>query len=303
MNIQRIIQSLGRRVGVNGNPRDHFLKQYLFLPLANVAVFVFLSVSIQSCDKDIAFDSTWRQLEITVDGSDREWQDHVTNFDDEAVAVGIQNDATDLYLLLKTTDNPTKQRLMRTGFTIWFNADGEKEKTFGIRYPIGLMAYQQTRPYDPKEWRGSPEERLKKQIPDMLTEIEIIGPGENEQDRISTNNPFGIAVGLTDTTAALIYELKVPLVASGDLSYQIGAEPGSTIRTGLETSGMEGKQVIRRSGSGSGGMGGQGGRIRKGDGPPGSGARRIGPAEPMEIWLELRLAAKTGMIQVKHKNQ
>jgi hypothetical protein len=302
MNMQSATRSSNQPLGTNGVA--FFTTHHAPFLLASAVVLILSLVFFQGCkeDEDIEFASIWRQQEITVDGDDSEWRDHITiaYFDKNPVGIGIKNDSTDLYLLLKTTDNPTKQTLMRTGFTVWFEADDEKKKTFGIRYPIGLNEHLRTRSYDPSEWRDN-EERLKRQIPEMLTEIEIIGPGEHDRNRISRVNPYGISVGLTDTSAALIYEVKIPLMTLDDLPYQIGAEPGSVIRVGLETGSMDhGRRAGRGHGPGHGGGGGHGGghggSPERGEHPSG-----MESGEPLEVWLKLHLATETDLYQENGK--
>lgn len=207
--------------------------------LTGTVVLILSLVFIQGCKKDMELESHWHQQDIIVDGDAAEWQDLIW-FDGHPVAVGIKNDATDLYLLFSTTDRNTKQTLMRRGFTIWFNAAGKKKKTFGIRYPIGLAKYQQMRSYDPEEWRINEQERTQMHISGMLTQMEIMGPGSHARNLTRVENPFGISLALTDTTAALIYELKIPLQSQDGHPYHISAEPGSVIRMGLETGSMEG---------------------------------------------------------------
>jgi hypothetical protein len=273
---------------INGKPRKQSVSQCRMI-VTSIGVIALIFMFSQGCKKDMEFHSQWRQQEITIDGNDAEWQDHLTWIEGHPVAIGIKNDDTDLYLFITTTDHNMKQTLMRRGLTIWFNADGKKKKTFGIRYPIGLAAHQQWRSYDPDEWRMDERERLEIHMADMLKEMEIIGPGDHARNHTFIENPYGISMALTDTAAAIIYELKIPLQASGGHPYQIGAKPGSTIRVGLETGGIGG-QMITRSGGGQGGMaGGQPTAVRSGGSP--GGGRQI-PAQLPELWLELHLATE-----------
>lgn len=286
--MQSVYRSSNQPPGTKGGQRRSFHCQHCLLFFESAVILVLLLAFTQGCKQDMEFHSHWRQQEITIDGDDSEWQDHLIYLDNHPVAVGIKNDDTDLYLLFSTTDRNTKQTLMRRGLTIWFNADGKKRKTFGIRYPIGLGTYQQMRPYDPDEWQMNERDRLEIHVADMLKEMEIIGPGDHSRNHTFIDNPYGISLALTDTAATLIYELKIPLQTYGGHPYQIGAKSGNTIRVGLETGSMEGQMIVR-SGSGQGGMaGGQGGGGVRRSGPPGG--SQMGTAEPLEVWLELHLA-------------
>jgi hypothetical protein len=257
-----------------------------------VIIGILLFSIAQGCKKDLEFVSAWRQHEINIDGDDSEWHNHLTYFDEKSVAVGVKNDSTDVYLLLKTTDMKTKQLIMRNGFTVWLNAKGKKKETFGIRYPVGLNDYYPLQSDYARGRRDTEEEDiLNKQFFNMLTEIEVIGPDDNKRNRFSKINPYGIEVGLTDTSGALIYELKVPLVATTGYNYQVGAEPGNVIRVGFETGKSERRESMgRRPGTGKGG--GMGG-MRGG----GSGGRRPHdmdrPGDPVKFWMKLHIANDT----------
>jgi hypothetical protein len=216
---------------------------------------ILLLLLIQGCKRDAEIMSLWRAQEIIVDGDGSEWQDNVYYINEKSVSIGAKNDSTDLYLLLQTTDPRIKQLIMRNGLTVWINAEGKKKKSFGIRYPLGLNERLHFRSYDIPGYRDRDEaDLLRDQFIKMLAEIELTGPGDDEINKFSKLNPYGIAVGITDTSGSMIYELKIPMVATTGSDYQLGDAPGDVIRVGFETGAIERPEGMRRnSGTGMGG--------------------------------------------------
>jgi len=96
----------------------------------------------------------------------------------------------------------------------------------------------------------------------------------------------------------IVYEIKVPLIQSEQHPYAIGAEAGSSVGIGLETSKMKrsdmsGQMSGERGGGGpSGGMrGGAGGRGMPGDG------RRPQMRKHLKIWAVVQLASNNSAVQ------
>ena len=95
--------------------------------------------------------------------------------------------------------------------------------------------------------------------------LEVIGPGKDDRRRLEL--AFAKTVGLDVASrmpeGVLIYEIRVPLSASGGQPYAVRSTPGATIGLGVETGEMP--RPGGRGGEGGGRQGGMGG------GPPGGG--------------------------------
>ncbi len=251
-----------------------------------------LASALPGCKKVPAMNAS-RAEGISVDGNDADWGDNLIVPEQSNVAFGAGNDDGYLYLVFKTADQETKRMVMFTGLTIWFSAGNKSEKTFGVRYPTGLLMEREGERFGMNEPADEIGERITSRIREMLTEIEVIGPGKDARNRFPRVNPFGISVGISDTSGSMVYELKIPLRAEDNLHYEIATDPGSVIRIGLETGKIDRRALARgmrerRQSGGPEGMGG--GRVMRGGGRPQM--SRMG--DPIEVWMEVKLAESPG---------
>jgi len=118
----------------------------------------------------LELDSGWRERQITVDGRNDDWLGTMMYFEKEKVSLGLLNDENFMYICLIAEDQLIRNQVMRQGFTLWFDSNGSKKKTFGIKFPIGM----QERGMQPKEmeargpsggkwlnWKSLGRERMK----------------------------------------------------------------------------------------------------------------------------------------------
>ena len=112
-----------------------------------ILTFALLAIALLAgCSKRI--DSQWRgERHIEIDGADTEWEGARVYIEGARAGIGLLNDAQDLYLCLVLTDPGTQLQVMRQGFTVWFDPKGKKNKTFGIRFPLGMQEGE--RPWGP----------------------------------------------------------------------------------------------------------------------------------------------------------
>jgi len=250
-------------------------------------ILFLLTFFLVGCSK-LELDSGWRERQITVDGRNDDWLGTMMYFEKEKVSLGLLNDENFMYICLIAEDQLIRNQVMRQGFTLWFDSDGGKKKTFGIKFPIGMQ------PGEMKERRDEQDpERFRQTLRGQMAELEILGPGKDESIRMPLEKAKGINVNVRVSSGMLVYEIKVPLERSEEYPYAVGAKAGSSVGIGLETSKFK-RQNVRRSmggrmpgGGGRGGMGGMSG----GRGMRGSGMRPQMP-EPLKIWAIVQLASK-----------
>ena len=254
--------------------------------------------------------SHWKDRGISIDGKDNEWQGARVYLKDANVGMGLLNDEQHLYLCLSLSDRDAQVKVMRQGFTVWFDPEGKKNKTFGIRFPLGM---QETRtPVAAGEEKsqgfgmrgaGGQGNLNSKQIQSLFEqvlefpEMEILGPRQYERRRVPLSEGQDIQLKLSYTYGRLVYELKVPL---SQITHTTNANTEKTIGLGFETpelkqaaqqQQMAGKGGGMRGGGGKGGGGGmrggggKGGRMR-------GGATGEPTPEPFQLWTKVQLASK-----------
>lgn len=263
----------------------------------NLCILFLLVIFLVGCGT-IELDSQWKEQEITIDGKSSDWLGSMYFFEGEDISVGFLNDDSDLYVCLIAAEPTIRAQMMMQGFTAWFDPEGGKEKTFGIRFPLGRQDLRERgRAIDMRD-RGrepSPEE-LQDRFEESLTELEIIGPGGDRRKRILVEEAIGIDIKVDVSSGMVVYELRVSLRQSEQLPYAIGTRLGSSVGVGLEIPKFDRSAMRERMGGrGSGGMGMPGGGRGGMSGGRGSmgmgGGRRPQMPKGLNVWVSLQLAS------------
>jgi uncharacterized membrane protein YgcG len=278
------------------------MKKIEILKAAILSLSIIILLFSQVGCSAFEIDSLWREKEILIDGNSSDWLGALVYLEDNGVSVGIQNDEHDLYICLLAESSFLRSQVMRRGFTLWFDPAGGKDKTFGIKFPLGLPI-PETRP----QARIEPIDRIDREqklesMESLNDKLEILGPGKADHRMIPLNKVKGIEVFIEAASGLLVYELKVPLKQSEDYPYAIKASAGDTLGIGFEMPKLD-REALRgerpdgagiRSGGGvSGGMAGKGG-MRGGGGRSGGrgGMSRSRPevGKGLKIWVKTLLA-------------
>ena len=187
-----------------------------------------------------------------------------------------------------------RAQVMRQGLTVWFDSQGGKNKSFGIKYPLGRQIGQEERDrMDPQAIMDeTTREEMMQRLQESMTDLEILGPDEKVLAKKDIEDAEGIEVSMRNAAGTLVYELKVPLVSSEEHPFAVGVEPGSVIGVGF----LSPKMQMRRPGGtrGGGGMPGGGGGMPPGGGMGGRGGMggmsRMIPQD-LKIWAKVQLAS------------
>jgi len=225
---------------------------------------------------------------IIVDGQTEDWAGRLYIIGDGPVSLGLANDRDNLYVCLLAEDNFLRAQIMMQGLTVWFDPQGGKKETLGLKYPLGRPRGGRPGPGPGQEPEGPDFDRLPAQPP---AEVEIIRAGEKNPQKMSIAEARGIELRAVSSSGLLVYELKIPLLRSADHPIAVGVEPGRSVGVGFETGkadfgGMmgQGPRGIPGGGSGvppTGGGPGRGGRGGLGMGP--------GRTAGIRIWTILKL--------------
>jgi hypothetical protein len=263
-------------------------KTYFLYLLTGMLLFLTTVTS----GKETQLNSIWKQAEIKVDGDESEWSGSMYYLEEQKVGLGLKNDTSDLYIIIKAADRNTQLQIMRTGLTIWLDAKGKKEKTLGIHYPIGMQDYGIPMVMGQKSEEN--KEERQKQFTEMTEKIEILGPEKNERNRIARVNNSGIQASINDTLGIMVCELKIPLKKTDEFPYAIAAKAGDIISLGLETGEFKREKMKGNMHMGEGMPGGRGGMPPGGGSPPGGmhprGREGIKMPEQIKFWAQVTLA-------------
>ena len=259
-------------------------------------LLVWFAFASCGCSAAVDLTSSWRDRDVVVDGSDSDWQGATTYIKGSNLALGVRNDSTYLYTCVIINDRQTQMQVLTSGLTVWFDARGGQNKAFGFRFPLRMQGNQ---PQAGNEPRDDPEE-ARQLIQQSQSELEVIGPGKDDRERMPSMVAQGINARLGSRRGVLVYELRVPLRKSASNPYAIDIGGGQFLGIGFETTGFNPEMMKDRPGGmGGGGLGRGGppqagggmppdGGGRPGDGPPGM--QRGGQPEPLKLWTRVQLA-------------
>lgn len=253
-----------------------------------ISVLIMILMVVNGCG-DKKYDSHWADNPVAVDGDNADWKkSSLTYFDDMQLVMGICNDDQNLYIIYKFNDIALARRIQMRGVTLWFDANGKKNRNFGIQY-YGDPSVNLMNPEQAGLSNLTDEQRAEfKTMPTDLLGMIIVN-SNNDQIPLPTSNMNGISAIVTQKDGIFTYEFQVPLVNSEGRPYAINAKPGQKISFGLEL-GQPDVKEMKRMRSQMGGMdpagGGMQGRGRRGGGMmPG-----MMNVQKKELWLSLNLA-------------
>jgi hypothetical protein len=273
------------------------------LPLwGGLAILFLFAPTLGGCST-VVLDSSWRDREITIDGTVTEWEGKRATIEGKDLIVGLANDADYLYLTVTPRTEGAQMNMMRSGFTVWFDPEGGTAQTFGIRYPLGMQESGIRLGFAGEE---PDRERMRQEFERTLFQLEIRGPQEDQTRHLAISEAVGIDIRAQIEDGVLSYELKIPLLQSEKHPHAVGAGPGSSIGLGFITPSVDREAMM--ASRGGGGMGGSGGRGRGGGrgagGPGGRGGGRGGgmgdggsPKDRLpsglDVWIRTQLAIPT----------
>lgn len=264
------------------------------------AIILFSFFLLVGCST-LQLNSNIRDREVTVDGKNSEWLGAMYYFRDENISVGFLNDDNYIFICMIAEEPLIRAQMMMQGFTLWFDPTGGKEKTFGIKFPIGMQGREGRDILIGMRERELDLEELREAFEQSLDELEILVPKKDIRKRIPVKEVKGIEIDLESSSGLLVYELKVPLLYSEQYPYAVGAEEGDLIGIGMVIPRMDMNAMRKRMGGrgpGEGGMPG-GGRGGMGGMPGGRGmmgGRRPQMPNGLKIWMAVQLASDNSSV-------
>ncbi|MFA5062587.1 MAG: hypothetical protein WC578_00745 [Candidatus Omnitrophota bacterium] len=109
------------------------ISKQLFLLIFSLGCFLF-----SGCGK-LDLYSSWRDREIIIDSKYTDWGSSSTYYYEKARTVlNLANDSDYMYICLISRNREVEVQIMESGLLVWFDPGAKKEKTFGIRFPVGL---------------------------------------------------------------------------------------------------------------------------------------------------------------------
>ena len=252
----------------------------------------------------------WTDQPIKIDGDYSDWEGiDLQYFEELNLVMGSLNDAENLYLMFRFTDQKLARKIQKMGVTCWLDKNGKKDKKYGVQYTGSVNLHSKSRPeietsnkmpLEKKERMDNLMERLRANLP---------GPGKifvikgEEEAEIGENQTQGPSAGSANHDGIFCFEFRMPIPISAKLGDEISLcmelgglsaedlsqlqqQRGSSQRSGDM---MGGRGVMGRGGGKGAGSGMGGGR---GMGSSEQRPRGLEGLEKQEIWMKLILAEK-----------
>lgn len=256
-------------------------------------ILAILMLCTVGCEEQ-KLDSNWLDREIIIDAKSDDWLDTLYYFESEMVSLGFFNDESHLYVCMLAEHPILQAQVVGQGFTIWFDPDGGKEKTFGIKFPIGMRGNKEQMDFMRTQEGELDREKMREAFEKSLADLEILGPG-GAKHQIPVEEAKGIEIKVRNRTGLFVYELKLPLKSDEEHPYAVGANAGAAIGVGLEIPEVdmdEMRNAMRDKMGGQGGMppGGGGGRGGMGGAMGRRGGQRPKMPNGLDVWASLQLS-------------
>ncbi len=258
------------------------------LPLIGILI-------LPGCKSTTEVPCGWAESAMHIDGSAADWQDQdLTFLEEDRASIGIANDSSYLYFLLRSNNPVLIGSIRRFGITLWLDTEGGKGKDLGIQY-IGGPTPEEMAEAGLAD-RREPGQRFSRVGRDAIFADSAMEPrfafidntaGFEEIILIKDSSGPEVAYGIEDRFC--VYELKIPFVAKAGSIYSISAGPGQIMGIGAVWNDLSGKmRPMSGGGRPEGGMP-PGGGMRPAS-PPGGGMPGGPPTKEKEIWLKVQLA-------------
>jgi len=271
--------------------------------LAAVALGVFTLTGVSSCN-GLEMQSTWTEKPITVDGKVDDWRGIGSALlEENEASVGLANDSSRLYVLVRLRDRRTAGMIRRSGLTLYIDPEGGKSKDFYICFHGGPSRE------DIEAMGGDGDRRPSDRENDFMApdtgrpEFTCYQKGRIVEMEIPTDGSLGPAAAYGVDQGLYTYEFSIPLQESTVRFYGIGAEPGRKIGLGAKWGGggrggmsgprMHGGGMPPMGGGGDMPPGGMGGGPRGGGPGDGEFGKRPDRPKEQEVWLKVPLAKAT----------
>jgi hypothetical protein len=214
-----------------------------------LTVFLLISMFTFGCSRTKVLTSTSIASPITIDGNANDWPtDRVQLNSQGDYDLYFSNDDEFLYVFLGLKNNALYQSVQRYGLYLYFDADKDLRRSFGIMYPVGVLTVLSEIPGARKEylenpgWSTAPEnERLIDSIEESMDERVMMVQRVNKRDPVRPvpiDIPALSAQSLElsmDRSASVMYiEMKIPLRSTRTRQFAIDAKPGADIHFGFE---------------------------------------------------------------------
>ncbi len=243
--------------------------------------------------------SRWQKTPLKIDGDISDWLAPSFNAEKSVqVDYAFGNDAENLYLIFVFKDQKYLSSLAQTGFIIWFNDQGKKKKTLGVRFQKKTLTAAELIAVIEKKNGPLNEEKKKEMLakPAYIVNqfVAVNGDNEDQTELVFKQAPLPEFTSLA-ASGRLAFEFRIPIGPGNGLNLAAG----KTVMVGFDWGGLT-KEMRQERLQRGGYEGGEDSGLSAGEqelDPEGPGQRDSGGLPSMRgpkhyiFWCETLLAA------------
>ncbi len=198
--------------------------------MATVSV---MAIGFMGCAGGGSVTSTAPERDHRTDADMVEWMDHTVEIADTRLRVGVKHDEDWYYIGVLSTQRATVQQIAARGITIWFDPSGEKTKSLGVRYPVGILNASPGGPTSESEMPRETEERMDL-LRDSAPLVDLYFE-EGKPIRRQLASLAGLEAAYSFEFGAFTMELRIPRSAARSDEFAVPTPMEGMLRVGFAT--------------------------------------------------------------------
>ncbi|HTA83557.1 MAG TPA: hypothetical protein VK783_11500 [Bacteroidia bacterium] len=284
-----------------------------------LATVVFSLTLFSACSPGYVYKSLWQSTPVVIDGQTNDWEVPLRFFDDKTkLNYSITNDAQNIYICVRATDNENVNGITRRGLQLWIDTTGKKGHQVGILFPMmqkgegqseskhknqggeesaGQQAQDEQKPLDPDAIDTAKENRRHRQFVAGAKQMRVTGFKTIPDGLVELPDVYGINLAVSwNQYNVLVYEACIPIrtflknpVADSSKVFGIALNFTINPKRIASSGGGHGGGMHGGGGGMGGGMGG-GGMHGGGGGSGGGHSSSSSELETESTWSAFRLS-------------
>jgi hypothetical protein len=223
--------------------RSKMIMKVVLMSLLMVAV----SLNGFAKKKDKVIESSWMTTPVQVDGLNQEWsQNTFGHYKKAETEYAFINSGDYLYVLYVFKNRRHLSSIRHSGFTIWINTEGKKDKVYGINFKEKKLTADELIARL-EEQQGPLQDFQKGQLKQRDSYFVYTGDVVDKKGHILTKDtlegkkewPSFRSKPVKEGEALhIVHEFRIPFNVLQELSADYALEPGQAVKIGFEWGGL-----------------------------------------------------------------
>src|ERR1700739_92720 len=196
---------------------------------STIAISVLLLIG---CAPAYIYKTNWQTTPVVIDGKTNDWEVPLRFFDTKTkLNYSVSNDAENLYICIRATDDDNVSGITRRGLQIWIDTTGKRSHQVGILCPIpkknGSTLSENGEKHGDNEASGGSEEptqsyigipdtskltRMHNRFIENAKQMHVSGFKTVPDGVLALPDIYGINLGVSwNNSNILVYEVSIPL--------------------------------------------------------------------------------------------